>query len=218
MASPALTARLRYLHNSAHLLALASPPTSAFMQTEFHRLALDSNLKLPEARRREVCGACGSIFVPGINAIVRQQSLRPPPHKVSRKEKAKQRSSVVESTTTTVYTCNRCSRKTLLVSKTQPSPKPSAAESKAASAIPSPTPLSASLESSIEPSTPTASSTASPAAAATVPSANASSKKRAKARKQGSLQAALAKSRTGPPASSSGGGFGLDLMDLMKTD
>jgi hypothetical protein len=45
--------------------------------------------------------------------------------------------------------------------------------------------------------------------------ANASSRKRAKIRKHGGLQALLAKSKEAG-SHSSGGGFGLDLLDFMK--
>ncbi|KAH0569222.1 hypothetical protein GP486_000039 [Trichoglossum hirsutum] len=67
--------------------------------------------------------------------------------------------------------------------------------------------------STANPPTPTRNPDSAKVEPARAASANASSKKRAKARKQGGLQALLAKKKEGDEKR---GGFGLDLMDLMK--
>jgi ribonuclease MRP protein subunit SNM1 len=104
-----------------------------------------------------------------------------------------------------IYTCERCSRRTReSINTTIPR------SSKRLDTISHPrgsqtvTPFKA-------PPSETHSAARTPSSA----SANASSRKRAKIRKQGGLQALLAKSKE-TDARGSTGGFGLDLLDLMK--
>lgn len=70
MASPELSARLRYLNDSAHLLMIESPSTSRYMISRSNALMFDSSLEQSDARRQEVCGACGTIMVVGWQATV----------------------------------------------------------------------------------------------------------------------------------------------------
>jgi ribonuclease MRP protein subunit SNM1 len=163
----------------------------------------DNDLNQSDAQKRHVCGACGNIMILGFTGKRRMEPLK------AQKRKRNARSTLQESPIAKVklivYTCERCSRWTQQSINT---------------AIPR------SSKALVKPYPPVASQTATPLRgsslethpAATTPSstsASASSKKRAKIRKQGGLQALLAKNKE-KDTRGSGGGFGLDLLDLMK--
>ena len=196
----ALQARLRFLNDSAHLIAIGSPTTSAVLGSHYDKLLAENDLDLQaskkdqDSRRREVCGACGSLMIPGWSCHVIQGNIKP---KEAQRAKKFSRKSTGKLEKVKVYSCLRCHRKTVQ--------HVLARESKVL------------LKKPIVSKSQTIQHVASAAPASITESANASSKKRAKARKQGGLQAMLAKSKTEPLGPSSGG-FGLDLMDLMKSD
>ncbi|KFY06742.1 hypothetical protein V492_07790 [Pseudogymnoascus sp. VKM F-4246] len=159
-----------------------------------------NDIDQPDTRRRHVCGGCGNILTPGWTSTVNNDVQRQPKARKSNKRKA---SAITEATErSTVYTCDRCNRETRHVITTAALPRvnPRRAEQPRLASGEGPERLS---------------STPQPQAGTPIiPSANASSKKRAKSRKQGGLQALLAKNKEASQSSS--GGFGLDLMDLMK--
>lgn len=188
MASPALSARLRYLNDSAHLLVSTAPVTSKYMMSQCNSLMFEHNLEQSESQKRNVCGACGTIMILGWHGTLEVESQR---FRRRNKGRLEQRPRG-ETTRAMVYTCGSCGRKT---KQRLNIPAP---VTRRKSQLPQAGPLS----SMRHPSTPS-----------TAPSANASSKKRAKTRKQGGLEAILAKYKA---AESRGSGFGLDLMDLMK--
>ncbi|KAK5149316.1 hypothetical protein BJ546DRAFT_834404 [Cryomyces antarcticus] len=214
MASDTLSARLKYLHESAHLLATSSPAISASLESQYDKLVFENGLDVPESRRREVCASCGNIMAPESSSHVVQE--KPIPARIKRKGGSTGTSSALKHARPdkiVVYQCNRCNSKTRFAAKGPPPVKTaSILVTRTPSAQHSPSPASA-LPSS-ETSTPKPPNDLQSA----TNGLNASSKKRAKARKQGGLQALLARSknegRAGPPSS----GFGLDLMDLMKSD
>ena len=195
-----LQARLRFLNDSAHLIAVGSPTTSAVLSSHYNKLLAENDLDLQaskkdqDSRRREVCGACGSLMIPGWSCHVIQGNIEPQEAQRAKRISRKPTSKLEKAK---VYSCLRCHRKTV-----QPIV---ARESKVI------------LKKSIVSKSQAIQHAASAAPASITESANASSKKRAKARKQGGLQAMLAKSKTESLGPSSGG-FGLDLMDLMKSD
>lgn len=196
----ALQARLRFLNDSAHLIAVGSPTTSAVLSSHYNKLLAENDLDLQaskkdqDSRRREVCGACGSLMIPGWSCHVIQGNIKPKEAQRAKKISRKPTSKLEKAK---VYSCLRCHRKTV-----QPIV---ARESKVI------------LKKPIVSKSQTIQHATSAAPASITESANASSKKRAKARKQGGLQAMLAKSKTESLGPSSRG-FGLDLMDLMKSD
>lgn len=118
-----------------------------------------------------------------------------------------------------VYECQACGRNT--VQEVPPS-KPKSS-SRARARLASKNPHSVSTQSVSEVSTPKTSTDIHPSSTSStpLPSSNASSKKRAKSRKGNSLMDILAaKKKQDSLASGRGngiGGFGLGLMDLMKT-
>jgi len=165
----ALQARLRFLNDSAHLIAIGSPTTSAVLGSHYDKFLAENDLDLQaskkdqDSRRREVCGACGSLMIPGWSCHVIQENIKP---KEAQRAKKFSRKSTGKLEKVKVYSCLRCHRKTV-----QPV---LARESKVL------------LKKPIVSKSQTIQHAASAAPASATPkSANASSKKRAKARKQG---------------------------------
>jgi len=201
----ALSAQLKYLNDGAHLMALAAPGCSAHLMSACNLLMFANDIEQSDTRRRHVCGGCGSIMIPGWTTSVEKERICEQKKKKKRIEKSRKRPIASSSTSTMVYTCERCGCQTPhSINKTTPSrislrnalqPRPSLAEAADRPGIPSSDPK-AQIGTSV------------------AVSANASSKRRAKSRKQGGLQALLAKNKEA--SQSSGGGFGLDLLDFMK--
>ncbi|KAH7027075.1 hypothetical protein B0J12DRAFT_584542 [Macrophomina phaseolina] len=190
-----ISARLKYLDEAAHLLALASPETSSFLESQYSYLLAENDLAGPPSRKKDVCNACGTILVPGISCTVKQEAVAPA--KPTRKGGKVETPKVSKSSKMKIYSCSRCSSKTRLP----------IASNKARMNTPKSMKVSSVPASN---AAPPADAPATPAPAAS----NASSKKRAKARK-GGLQALLANSKKD---TSSSKGFGLDLMDLMRSE
>jgi hypothetical protein len=192
--------RLRFLTESAHLLALTCPTTSALLGAEHDRLVQfeDLDLNTPkkewDSHRRQVCGGCGSLMIPGWSCDVTREPSRPVQAQVD-KTKAKGRKEGQQVEKSVVYQCLRCHRKTVQLLPPR-IPKHVKLSSEPTQAV---APLVVTVKESRGQDSRVAKSV------------NASSKQRAKARKQSGLQAMLAKSKA-----QSSGGFGLDLMDLMQ--
>jgi ribonuclease MRP protein subunit SNM1 len=191
---PATAARLRYLNDSAHLLAYSAPSTAAFLQSRYNKVLEDEGESVPDARNREICGACGFNML--WNPIYLPAKLEPE----SKKQKKRQQKAhdATDEVKKRVLLCRMCHSKTQfnlpIARRTRRAAKfnislPAAAPSTPAAAILNP-PGKASSER------------------------GGSTRKRAKGRKQQSLQAMLAKSKA--EAAAMQPGFGLDLMDLMK--
>ncbi len=199
MASCDVKARLKYLHESAHLLEATSKSTSSYLMSQCNGLMADSKIDQPSATRRKVCNSCGNIMILGQTATMRLARSR-----CSRGKKRAQgtpEASGQDRTKTIIYCCKLCGRQTEHRLENQP-PRAvrRAATSPATHAGQSTAPVGASASS---------------AGTQRPPDANASSKKRAKTRKSSSLQAILAASKASshkPP----GSGFGMSLLDLMK--
>jgi len=191
-----LNAQLQFLKQAANQLAISAPVVSASLGSTHNRLSIHTEEdpkqanKNRDALRRDVCGACGTLMIPGCSCTVSYQSSSTraktsPVH--TRKTAAKQ----------VVYTCLRCDRKTVL--SLQPrAPKHVTSKGRHLRGLRSEAfdPLPEQGEGEKEGSK----------------SANATSKQRKKARK-GGLQAMLEKNKT---QSSSQSGLGLDLMDFMQ--
>lgn len=191
--------RLDFLKEAAHLLAIPSPTTSAALGAARDKLLeqQDADLEAPKkkwhALRREVCGACGNLMVPGWSCEVTHQTRSGKLSKKKTKDTPKPSSRPEKDV---VYTCSRCHRRTV---QTLP-PRPSRHATQSTRGIDPRNIVDASTprENGIE------------ATSAVIKSANASSKQRKKTRK-GGLQALLDKSKT-----QTSGSLGLDLMDFMQ--
>jgi hypothetical protein len=190
MATTAVELRSKFLQEAAHLLVASSPSASAFLGAARDRLLDDAELDLApkerDALRRECCGACGSLMVPGWSCQVSHQTQA-----VRGGTKKNLAKPATRPDKLLVYTCSRCHRQT--VQTLQPkAPRHVAKKQKVISSKPA-LPVKKLVEEDDSKVT---------------KSANASSKQRKKARK-GGLQAMLEKSKA---QSSSQGG--LDLMDF----
>ncbi|KAF2255672.1 hypothetical protein BU26DRAFT_5495 [Trematosphaeria pertusa] len=187
--------RLRFLKQAAHLLTVPAPTAAAALGAAHDQLltADDQDLGAPkkdwDALRREVCGACGNVMVPGWSCQVSHRS-RPEDKKAKPSEEPRLRQEDM------VYLCLRCDCKTIQPLQTRP-PKHIGKSKAGKNRVTSPEPETRELRDDQSKVT---------------KSANATSKQRKKARK-GGLQAMLEKNRT---QSSGKGGLGLDLMDFMQ--
>ncbi|KAF2495905.1 hypothetical protein BU16DRAFT_360356 [Lophium mytilinum] len=198
----AVQSRLRYLKDAAHLLHAQSPTAAAVLGAQYDKLLVDRNLDIEasqkewDSHRRDICGACGNLLIPGLSCQVTQETSSP---KASTGPKSKRPVGDVEKEM--VYTCAKCDAKTI-----QPLQRP-------AKLLRRQPRISKSQDQTN--TNPRATAVSSDDTSTAPKSANASSKKRAKARKQGGLQALLDKSKS-DTSKSRQGDFGLDLMDFMK--
>jgi RNase P subunit RPR2 len=188
MSSPELSARLRYLNDSAHLLATTASSTSRHLRSQCNALMSENELAPSDAYRRDACGACGTIVILGWDGTLQTE---PQP---SRRRKARTDGRALRQTKALIYKCQTCGRKTRFplsnpIQATRHKPKSSNSS-----------PMATSLPLT------------KPTPGFSVPEAKSDRKKRAKARKRGSLEALLAAKKAGPEVS----GFGLDLMDFMN--
>ena len=187
MASPELSARLRFFNESAHLLATTAPATSRQLISRCNALMTDNEPDTSEAQRLNACGACGTIMIVGWEGTKKMES------QPARRGKGPRDGQAVKHTKALVYHCETCGKKTQ-------SPLGTKLQAYRQNLTTS------GLRSNI-----TSQSITKPSPASSAPEAKSSSKKRAKAKKRGGLEAILAAKKAGEYS-----GFGLDLMDFMK--
>lgn len=179
--------RANFLREAAHLLAVSSPTTSAFLGAAQDRLIVDAELELQtkevDALQRAFCGACGNPMVAGWSCKIASQNDSRLRQKKTSKDATQQAKHIV-------YTCLRCERRTVQSLQARPSKhiKNSSAQ-KVSQSLPEPKQQTQEVNKVVK-------------------SVNASSKERKKARK-GGLAAMLEKSKS---QNSNQGGF--DLMDF----
>ena len=203
MASPDLTARLRYLNDSAHLLATTAPATSKYLMSQRNSLMFDNGIDRSDPHRRDACGACGTIVILGWDGKIetrRQGGSR-----------GKSGKAVTNLPKPIVYMCESCGRKTQLNISTSPSsvldPKPiSLLHTKhTLNTTQASNHSSSGLSNSQIKSQPITTSSC-------IPSETSTKKKRTKTRNQGGLGAIIARQK----ATESRGLSGFDLLDFMK--
>jgi len=211
-----IRARAKHLDESAHLLACASPAISRHLRSQLHTLATDYNLNLSDAQKREACGACGNIMTPGWTSrtyldigrskrsLKRNASRRSDTGNLWSKEQTEE--AAAKAVCYECLICNRVTRQAL--------PAPRRASQKKQEQIPPPSKLVDTASRDPNAAHITAESGLGPPLSSF---SNASSRRRAKARKQSGLQALLAKKKEESLGGGFATGFGLDLMDLMKT-
>ncbi|KUJ23190.1 uncharacterized protein LY89DRAFT_679986, partial [Mollisia scopiformis] len=106
MASPELSAHLRYLNESAHLLATAAPETSRHLMSRHNALLFANQIEVEGTQRKSACGACGALVVPGWEGTLESHIER---SKVSKKRKPVERTVQKRAM---VYECGICGKKT----------------------------------------------------------------------------------------------------------
>ncbi len=190
---------LGFLNEAAHLLAAASPATSAYLMSCRSELTFANEIPQSDQQREHVCGCCGHLFVPGRGSslkieprrAVRKDSRGIKQQKVRPDEASKQKGSVSK-----LFTCENCGRYTKItlppavpISRRKMYKKPTTQQQAPTTHTSIPNQDEATQRSAGA-------------------NANAGSKKRAKSRKAG-LQALLAQSNTARSP-------GLSLADFMK--
>lgn len=194
-----LSPQVHFLSDAAHLLATASPETSAFLMSRRNELLVENDITIPETQRQHVCSCCGHIMIPGKGSILKIETgkaCRLKTKKQQRQPRNTSKTAVVvppaekrsqPAGVSKVMTCGNCGKNSRLkldgpnrISRPKKLAQQSATQQKQVQ-VPEPARLSA----------------------------NANSKKRAKNRKAG-LQALLDQ-KQGSTAS----GFGLSLSDFM---
>ncbi|KAI1174985.1 hypothetical protein F4777DRAFT_349548 [Nemania sp. FL0916] len=211
MTADPLPATLSFLTDAAHLLASASPETSAHLMSQRNSLMFSNDLDQPDVQRQHVCGCCGHIMIAGRDAFLEISSSNTATGKKRRSNKQKQKVERVprKAGCRKTLTCGMCGRYTTVnippptrAAKRRPGQVSRNAMGTAAGAFDR---IGSSHSTS-------ASRLATPSSSEPAKmSANASSKKRAKNRKQG-LQALLQQSSNSRPQA----GLGLSLADFMR--
>ncbi|KAL9039543.1 MAG: hypothetical protein Q9214_004834 [Letrouitia sp. 1 TL-2023] len=199
MANAAIDVRLRYLNAAAYLYASSAPETAAHLMQERFSVAEFYDRTSKDPQLSNVCQACGAIMIPGCNARHTISSSPRSPNQKSRQIQSTPPSSP-EQMQVECLTCRRITKAPLQAPKRDPRSRTSASR------------LDASTNPNMTVSEASGPSSPKQDLARRPPSANLASKKRAKTRKLG-LQDVLEKSKSNEP---NPGGFGLNLMDLMK--
>ncbi|KAH7409297.1 hypothetical protein BKA64DRAFT_392860 [Cadophora sp. MPI-SDFR-AT-0126] len=103
--TPELSARLRYLNNSAHLLATTSPATSRYLLSRHNALMFESKIDLSEEQKKRACSACGTIMILGWEATLENNVER-------KKGKGRHGTEAMKPPKAMIYSCGTCSKKT----------------------------------------------------------------------------------------------------------
>ncbi|KAE9380341.1 hypothetical protein N431DRAFT_324423 [Stipitochalara longipes BDJ] len=106
MSSSELPARLRFLNDSAHLLATAAPSTSRHLRSRCNALMSENELALSDAQKQDACGACGTIVIQGWEGTMHTES------QPSQRKKARLNGQAAKQTKTLTYQCKTCGRTT----------------------------------------------------------------------------------------------------------
>ena len=193
------TAKLNYLNDAAHVLTLSSPSIAAAFQARYGHVTDENNINPPDTRAREICHACGhnmlstAIYTASSrDKSGKKEHKRIPNHETKRNPPTKDKTIVLE--------CRTCLAKTEINLPAAKRCRPSAGRKT----------QTETTSSSHLSSTPTPSRAASTQG---LPTQNHGAKAK-RAKNRNSLHAMLAKSKE---QAQSDKGFGLGLMDLMKS-
>jgi ribonuclease MRP protein subunit SNM1 len=199
MASSDLMARLRYLHDSAHLLATTAPATSKYLMSNCNSLMFENGIEQSESHKGKACGACGTIMILGWGGKLEVETQR------ARRGSSTPKRTMADRVRAMIYRCESCGRQTRInISAPSKNKASSVTNTKHSSNI------AQASNTSLLPSSPTLQQPKSNVSS----TASSTNKKRTKARKQGGLEAVIARQRAADSSRSSG--FGLDLLDFMK--
>jgi RNase P subunit RPR2 len=106
MESPELSARLRYLKDSAQLLMRSAPATSRHLMSRCNSLMFDVGLEQSESQRRQICGGCGTVMVIGWEARLHFHTQQ------RRRRAGKVRNEPSNQIKEMAYSCESCGRTT----------------------------------------------------------------------------------------------------------
>lgn len=183
---------VHFLSDAAHLLAKASPETSAFIMSRRAELLVENDVSVSISQRQHICSCCGHIMIPGNGSTLNIKTDKAPRSK--RKDKQHQNRRTMPGGTSKVVTCGHCGRDSRVK-------------------LDGPSRISRQRKMATQPINIQRERQPQSTESANKPSANASSKKRTKNRKAG-LQALLDQKQGSTTSASSG--FGLSLSDFMK--
>ncbi|KAK0651451.1 hypothetical protein B0T16DRAFT_79715 [Cercophora newfieldiana] len=203
MASDELSPALRFLSDAGHLMATASPETSAFLMKKRDALLFEHEIPLTETQRQHVCTCCGHIMIPGRGSKLEFKNEKPASKRsaaAGRRRPNQPKGTEPQNSLAKVITCGHCGR---LTEVKFPAPAPISRRNMKAKVTKPILSGAASTQTRISQEEPSQKG-----------NANASSKKRAKSRKAG-LQALLEQSNASK-GSNMGLGLGLSLADFMK--
>ena len=187
-----VAARLQYLDEASLRLLTTSPALSAHLQGARQALADENGNEVVSHGSTWNCAACGSVMVPGLSCT----SIRDPPRKRIRKDRLAKQEFAVK---TVKLQCSRCDAITTIEAvKPERSRKVQVAQTRPTTSVHEDT----AVENRI-------------ITKPTTESAEKTSRKRTRAKKSTSLQSMLAGQKV--VKSKETQGFGLDLMDLMRS-
>lgn len=106
MTSTDLSARLRFLNDSAHLLLTSAPETSRFLMLKRNALALEKNIDIMRSEFPRTCEACGAIMLVGWHGTAHIESQND-----RKRQRIHLRESYEKQPRTLVYECNICHEK-----------------------------------------------------------------------------------------------------------
>ncbi|POS85281.1 hypothetical protein EPUL_004032, partial [Erysiphe pulchra] len=108
MMTSEVSARIRFLNESANLLFKSAPETSRYLMTKRNKLAWDNNVDIAETNLSKTCNACGTLMIIGWLGAISIEPGIPKRQKRQRKkvEIKKQQPRIL------IYECNTCHRKT----------------------------------------------------------------------------------------------------------
>jgi RNase P subunit RPR2 len=123
METTEILARLRYLNDSSHLLAVNAPATSRYLMLQYNTLVSESEYPKSHDQRRKACGACGTLMVLGWEATIQMKRHK---GRKSRHQSSQPRAMV--------YRCKTCNMETNFL--INPAPKSTTRPGHASQKIP----------------------------------------------------------------------------------
>ncbi|QDS74591.1 hypothetical protein FKW77_008349 [Venturia effusa] len=188
-----ITARLSYLDHAAHLLSLSSPSTAAAFQARYDRVAKEKGIEPPATRAHEICSACGyNMLSTAQYTVIPRDKSRNKGNKRLGRDQTEGAPSAKDKTI--VLECSACLSRTTVELPAPKRRKPSSGRTQ-----------------DTDPAAVQAAPTSGRAASWQTQNGRAKAKR---AKKRNSLHAMLAKSKE---EAQPGAGFGLGLLDLMKS-
>src|SRR5262249_22807958 len=106
----ALSARLNFLAESAHLVHFSTPETSAHLLRQRGNLASKHDITPSDVENQHVCLSCGNILVPGRESLLKVESCGTVRRKNAGKPKAEASIQAEPRGTSKVTTCRKCGR------------------------------------------------------------------------------------------------------------
>ncbi len=112
------SAQLGFLTDAAHLLAITSPETSAYLLRRRNDLVISHGLELSDVHRQHVCTSCGHIMMIGQGSKLKLETQRALHKKTRRQPTTRQpttRQPAASSGPSKVFSCAKCSCETRVI-------------------------------------------------------------------------------------------------------